>query len=67
MIEGPPSALAWGVFAPLPAEVVPMNDIVPHVHGMTCWCNPEVDKDNVTVHHARDRRDDYIEGRRKPS
>jgi hypothetical protein len=50
-----------------PNEVVPMNDIREHVEGMRCWCRPEVDGDNITVHNALDRRDEFMERRRRPS
>lgn len=66
MILAPYSDLAW-VALERPLEVVPMNDIREHVSGMRCWCVPEVDEDNITVHQALDRRDDFMVGRRKPS
>jgi hypothetical protein len=48
-----------------PNEVVPLNDIREHVPGMHCWCRPEVDETMLTIHNALDRRDDYMEGRRR--
>lgn len=67
MIAGPPGPLAWTAFHGYPCEIVPLNDLDPHVHGMSCWCGPEVDEYNTIVHQAKDRRDDYMERRRKPS
>lgn len=67
MIQGPPGPLAWQAFTGYPAEVFPMNDLDPHIHGMSCWCDPWVDEFNTIVHNAKDQRDAFIEGRRKPS
>jgi hypothetical protein len=66
VIPGPCSPLAWEVLE-RPLEVVPMNDIRPHITGMTCWCRPEVDENHTTVHNALDRRDQYMDGTRRPS
>jgi hypothetical protein len=66
MIMGPPNALAWAVLE-RPNEIVPMNDIREHVTGMRCWCNPEVDETMMTIHNALDGRDEFMEGRRRPS
>jgi hypothetical protein len=66
MIPGPPSPLAWVVME-RPNEVVPLNDIREHVPGMRCWCKPEVDDCLITIHNALDRRDDFLEKRRRPS
>lgn len=66
MIEGPYSPLAWQALSN-PAEVVPMNDIREHVPGMRCWCCPDVDETMVIVHNALDRRDEFMEKRRRPS
>jgi hypothetical protein len=66
MIPGPFSPLAWTVMGQ-PNEVVPMNDIREHVQGMRCWCSPDVDESMTIIHNALDRRDDYMEGRRRPS
>lgn len=65
MIEGPPSPLGWTEFDP-PRELVPLNDVRQHVQGMRCWCDPEVDETMTVIHRACDRREDYIQGRRKP-
>jgi hypothetical protein len=67
MIPGPFNPLAWTLLHPQPAEVVPMNDIREHVPGMRCWCRPEVDEASTIVHQALDRRDDFMERRRRPS
>lgn len=66
MINGPPSPLAWTVFDP-PHEYIPMNDIVEHTPGMKCVCRPEVDETMAIVHRAVDRREDYMEKRRRTS
>lgn len=66
MLTGPPNPLAWTAFNP-PHEYMPMNDIRDHTSGMRCWCEPEVDETMAIVHRAIDRRDEYMEGRRRPS
>jgi hypothetical protein len=39
-------------------HVMPINDLRPHSPWPDCWCGCGKD-DNVWVHHALDRREDY--------
>lgn len=50
-----------------PFEVLPMEDLWPHRGGPDCWCRPEMNDDDCLVHYAWDRREDFEEGRRRPS
>ena len=47
-------------------HVVPINDLREHVASKDCWCKPtEDDKfDDIWIHHAMDRREEYEEGRK---
>lgn len=44
-----------------PDELAPLNDLRPHVFGMSCWCNPE-EIHEVIVHNSLDQRELYEEG-----
>lgn len=44
-------------------QVIPINDLRPHVVDGPCWCNPTND-DGVLVHHSMDRREEFEEGRK---
>ena len=43
--------------------VLPVDDMKPHEPGEGCWCHPTWE-DDVLVHHAMDKREDYENGRR---
>ena len=60
------NALGWDTVGPV-TDIVPRNDVHPHVHGVSCPCRPEVDENMVVIHQSFDRREDYEEKRRKPS
>jgi hypothetical protein len=66
MFNGPPHLLAWEEICP-PSELFPMNDIRQHEPGMKCWCCPEVNETMTIIHNALDRREEFMEGHRKPS
>jgi hypothetical protein len=44
----------WGVFI----DIVPLDDLQPHVRGKECWCNPRVEKNGNVVHNAADMREE---------
>ena len=48
-------------------HIIPLNDLRPHEPEMKCWCRPEINEDNVAVHHSMDGREDFQSGARKPS
>ena len=43
-----------------PAEVMPLEDLKPHLEGIACWCKP-FDDDGVLVHNALDAREKTYE------
>ena len=46
-------------------HVVPLNDLREHIASQDCWCKPtEDDVDDVWIHHAMDKREEYEEGRK---
>jgi hypothetical protein len=47
-------------------HVVPVEDIKPHFLDRQCWCGPTPDDvdDDLIVHHAMDKREEYECGRR---
>jgi hypothetical protein len=47
--------------------LLPNDDICPHINGMECRCQPELNDDETIVHNAFDHREDFIEGKRRPS
>lgn len=49
-----------------PPEVVPLNDLKPHVPGEMCGCKPEHDGE-VIVHNSYDGRELFERGERKVS
>ena len=55
---------AWAVVADATGglNVVPIADWATHRLGPLCWCRPDRD-DDVLVHHAADRREEYEQGR----
>lgn len=57
--------LGWALMSE-PMEILPFNDTHQHRGGLDCWCRPHLNDDEVIVHNAADRREDYVEGRRKP-
>ena len=52
---------------PLRYHIIPLNDLRPHEPEMTCWCRPEINEDNVAVHHSMDGREAFETGQRRPS
>lgn len=51
--------LKWAVYEDTPEglpHVIPLSDIKPHEHSLTCWCHPRVDVD-VIVHNSGDGRE----------
>lgn len=48
------------------SEIIPINDLRPHVEGFDCWCHPEED-DGLLIHNSMDGREDFEEGKRIPS
>ena len=55
----------WMAFGD-PPEVIPLNDLKPHVIGWGCWCHPK-DDEGCIVHNSMDRRELYEDGKQKPS
>lgn len=55
----------WTAYAD-PTEVVPNNDLMPHISGAGCWCKPKLDEE-VLVHNSMDKREEYERGERKVS
>ena len=58
------SPIGWALMTD-PLEILPFNDTHKHSAGITCWCRPIENDDDVIVHNAADRREDYIERGRK--
>lgn len=49
-------------------HVYPVNDWREHDITPGCWCRPAQDEESgVYIHHSMDGREDFEEGRRKPS
>lgn len=49
-------------------HVIPVGDTYDHEFSDQCWCQPELDDEYwVATHHSADRREDFENGRRKPS
>jgi len=49
-------------------HIVPVDDLQPHTLTHDCWCQPELDhEDWIATHHSADCREDFENGRRKPS
>ena len=45
-------------------HIYPVEDLKPHEMTDTCWCNPTVDdEDDIVIHNAMDRREEFEEGR----
>jgi hypothetical protein len=61
-----PQPCGWCLFSD-PWELLPNDDICPHINGMECRCQPELNDDETIVHNAFDHREDFIEGKRRPS
>jgi hypothetical protein len=61
----PDAGDGWEVVADATGSlnVIPVADWATHRLGPLCWCRPDRD-DDVIVHHAADRREEYEEGRR---
>lgn len=56
------------VQADLTTHVIPMNDLREHHRHGECWCHPVVEHESrMMVHNSADGREDFEEGRRKPS
>ena len=53
-----------GSNAHLLTHFVPTNDLREHVTDGECWCNPDVVDDLIVIHHSRDERETYEEGRK---
>jgi hypothetical protein len=49
-------------------HVIPLSDLRPHADDVDCWCRPTEDaRDQIFVHHAMDRREDYESGKVRPA
>lgn len=50
-------------------HIIPKNDTHEHVFTMECACCPEPDEDmdNLIMHNSFDGREDFENGKRKPS
>jgi hypothetical protein len=49
-------------------HVVPLSDTREHEVSINCWCSPEYDEEfDQVLHNAADGREDFEEGKRKPS
>jgi len=49
-------------------HVMPLDDLRPHVASDTCWCHPSEDdeepiNEQLLIHHALDRREDFENGK----
>ena len=47
-------------------HIVPINDLREHIASTDCWCKPteDVKFDDIWMHHAMDKREEYEEGRK---
>lgn len=55
--------MSWTATA---CDVIPVDDLKPHVEGGGCWCRP-TDDDGIWVHHSMDRREFAERGEVIPS
>lgn len=52
------SPTGWWCTQTSPPQIVPTQDLKPHVFGTGCWCNP-VDDHEFVRHNAADGRERY--------
>lgn len=45
-----------------PRELIPLDDLKPHIFGLGCWCKP-CEVQDIICHNAMDQREEYEEGR----
>jgi hypothetical protein len=62
-MEGPPSC-SW-VMMKDPWEAFPTDDLLQHCKGVSCACHPAYNDEDVLLHNAFDRREDYETGKRR--
>jgi hypothetical protein len=49
-------------------HIMPEGDLFDHETSARCWCHPDLDEEDwVAMHHSADGREDFEQGRRKPS
>ena len=49
-------------------HIIPVDDLHGHEMSSDCWCQPILDHEYwIATHNSADGREDYENGRRKPS
>jgi hypothetical protein len=52
----------------LVTHIVPVDDLRPHELTSDCWCHPHLDhEDWIATHQSADCREDFENGKRRPS